>query len=330
MPPTATHPPQPIFAALDIGGTKIDVLIVDDRLQTRAQLTRPTPTGSRAALCDGVVAALDAALDAAGAAATALTAIGIGAPGQVDTQRGAITLAVNLRLDAPLALGPYLAARYGCPVALENDVRLAALGAFHFLYADRGVRDLAYVGVGTGVAAGLVLGGSLHRGVRGMAGEIGQMTLPGGGDSAESLEHAIAGPGITRRARALGLDVADAGGVYRRAAGGDPVAAALVGEVAALTATAVQWLILTYDVDVVVLGGGVTRPGDAYLQPLLDALARLAAASPAATALLGERTVALTPAGFNAGLWGAIWLAQSRLPDAPVFVNHHEEEKPDA
>ena len=103
--------------------------------------------------------------------------IGIGVPGLVDAEAGSVRHAVNLDLDGGwLPLGRELEQLLGHKVVVENDVNAAALGAAALLPA--GVpRDLAYLSIGTGLAAGIVLDGRLRRGVHGAAGEIGHIPV---------------------------------------------------------------------------------------------------------------------------------------------------------
>ena len=141
----------------------------------------------------------------AGATMDDVAAIGVGVPGRVDPLTGTVTLAVNLGWS-DLSLGDQLEARLGRPCLLENDVRAAALG-LHKRHFVGGLDDLAYVAVGTGVSAGVILRGQLHRGARGLAGEIGHVIAQADGPPCSCgergcLETLISGPAIARQARA--------------------------------------------------------------------------------------------------------------------------------
>src|SRR5690606_1022165 len=109
-----------------------------------------------------------------------IRSIGLGVPGLVDPATGIVQLAVNLNLQR-YPLGPSVAARFKTPAFLENDVRTAAVGAFAYVQQTEPVQSLAYGSIGTGVAAGVILNGRLHRGHNGMAGEIGHMIVEPGG-----------------------------------------------------------------------------------------------------------------------------------------------------
>lgn len=320
MPPT-----NPTFTAngrnnhwigLDIGGTKTEVLVVNGDNQIIGQAIAPTEIHSPEQLVEGVIAAAHQAITQAHEDMTAITAIGVGVPGQINQHTGEVTLAVNLNLSN-YPLGPALRQRLGKPCYLENDVRAAAVGAYHSALSTQhsALNHLAYLSIGTGIAAGVILNGQLYRGANGMAGEIGHITLDPAGERCACgqigcLETIAAGPAIVRQAERAGWVVAHAGEVYAAAQNGHPPAQAIINRVSESLSRALQWLVMTYDVEKLVLGGGVTSAGTAFLEPIFQALARLRADSPLAQAMLPDTKLSLLPAGFNAGAWGAIALAQ--------------------
>jgi predicted NBD/HSP70 family sugar kinase len=212
---------------------------------------------------------------------------------------------------------------------LENDVRAAALG-LHRRRVIGDLDDIAYVAVGTGVSAGVVLGGQLHRGVRGLAGEIGHVIAATPGPLCSCgergcLETLVSGPAIARDARAaiasgartlLGsLDDLTAVDVYRAAADGDRVAIAIVEAVGRRLAWAVHLLVMTYDVERVVLGGGVSHAGATFIAPIHRELDRLRRTSALAREQLASGIVELLPEGAEAGAWGAVTIARQALDE---------------
>jgi glucokinase len=334
-----------LLVGVDVGGSKIAVLVVDSDLEVLGRVSHPTAIGAPEGAAVAIANAIDEALAAARADRTAMAAVGIGVPGRVDRESGTVSLAVNLGWDR-LPLGAQLGDLLGVPVTVENDVRAAAAG----LYA-RGavgpVENLAYLGIGTGISAGIVLGGRLHRGPRGMAGEIGHIVLdPDGPRCACGLrgcfEALAAGPAVARRAatlrrdgrdgrgdggsedRASAADMTTAEEVYSAAAAGEPVATAIANEVGGHVARAVHELVMAYDVEVVVLGGGVARAGDAFLDPILRALDRLRADSALAREVLRPGVVHLLPQAAEAGTWGAVTLAE----DAVRTQSHGRSDEP--
>jgi glucokinase len=321
---TAPQETGEVIVGVDIGGTKIAVLVVDAAGDVLARTVAPHAAGPSTAAVGAVAAVVERALAAVGSGRPRIAAIGVGVPGRVDPASGTVTLAVNLGWE-DLALGPQLSDRLGAPCVLENDVRAAALG-LHRRRAVGPIDDLAYVAVGTGVSAGVLLGGHLHRGARGLAGEIGHVVVDRLGVTCSCgergcLETFISGPAIAREgrqaiARGLPTSLADippddltAEDVYRAAAAGDPVACDIVEAVGRRLAWAVHLLVMTYDVERVVLGGGVSHAGEVFAAPIHRELDRLRAASALAREQLPHGIVEVLPPGADAGAWGAVTIA---------------------
>ncbi len=206
----------------------------------------------------------------AGTSRQAVTQTVIGTPGVYDPKRNAIALTGGLAgWDRPAALAG-LREAFGPSIALENDVDAAALAEqTHGYGRDR--ESFAFVHVGTGIGMGLVLGGRLHRGVHGVAGEIAFMPLSEDASSEARrrgpLEAAAAASGIVRAARAAGMRGAvSARSVFAAAARGDERAVAVVAEEARLVARAICCVITVVDPELIVLGGGIGQaPGFAAM-----------------------------------------------------------------
>jgi glucokinase len=237
-----------------------------------------------------------------------------------------VTLAVNLGWS-DLPLGAQLQARFGRPCIVENDVRAAAFG-LHRRRVVGDFDDIAYLAVGTGVSAGVVLHGRLHRGPRGLAGEIGHVIVePNGARCAcgerGCLETLVSGSAIARlagEAIAAGRPLGGNAGttatptaidVYRAAAAGDPVALAIADAVGRRLAWAIHLLVMTYDVERVVLGGGVSHAGETFLEPIEEELDRLRATSELAREQLVPGIAQLLAPGADAGAWGAVSIAEA-------------------
>lgn len=131
----------------------------------------------------------------------ALCAMAAGAPGITDAHKGTVIATSYLMGWRDVPLREILEAEFGVPVSVENDVNLAALGEHH-AGAARGVSDFAFLAIGTGVGAGIILNGRLHRGNMWTAGEIGYMLVPGtspepvGRGEPGALEGIVGGEGI--------------------------------------------------------------------------------------------------------------------------------------
>jgi predicted NBD/HSP70 family sugar kinase len=169
---------------------------------------------------------------------------------------------------------------------LENDVDAAALAEQAHGHG-RGVADFAFVSVGTGIGMGLVLGGRLHRGAHGAAGEIGFLPLGSGhpGDARDArrrgpLEAAASAAGIVRAARRAGLrGSVTARSVFAAAGGGDPRARKVVADEALLVARALCTVVAVADPELIVLGGGIGQ-ADGFLAAVARAVRRLAPVLP--------------------------------------------------
>ncbi|HYP40738.1 MAG TPA: ROK family protein [Chloroflexia bacterium] len=315
-----------LLVGVDVGGTKIAVLVVDGSYNVLSQITLPTVLDNSQATLASITEAVQQGVEQAGASLECVAAVGVGVPGRVDTGTGLVRRAVNLGWEE-LPVGPLLSAQLGVPCLLENDVTLAAIGAQHYMgmsEAGGASRNMAYVSVGTGIAAGLVLDGRIYRGAHGMAGEIGHMIIAPGGPrcqcgAAGCLEAMAAGPAIARMGEEAGLSSGDtllrlyrpvtAEAVYQAARDGDAAATAIIRKVSGYLALALQQLIVAYDVECIVFGGGVSREGDTFLQPILAELARLRDHSVLTGEMLKQDMIRILPSDYDAGAWGAVLLA---------------------
>ena len=267
---------------VDIGGTKILVarLEGDEVVDTKK---RSTPQSGVPKLIESV-AKLVERVDPEGHAP-----VGVGLPGQIDAVAGTARSSPNLKGidDEPVAIRDLVAEATGREVAIDNDVNVATL-AEHRLGAGRGARDLLGVFVGTGVGGGLILDGRLRRGSRGLAGEIGHMVvahrdgaicacgLPG------HLEAYAGRASLERRAREAHAEgretelVVIAGdermksSVWAKALeAGDPVARSLIDEALEALVAGITSVVVTVDLDLVVLGGGLAhRLGEPFREDL--------------------------------------------------------------
>lgn len=241
---------------VDIGGTKTDVVVVQGE-RVCARVTVASGHGDEPVL-DVVSEAVDSAIAKADATWDDITSVGIGVPGGVAD--GVVTFALNLGVER-LDLAGRLEQRWGLRPTVGNDVNAAALGVLH--HGGVGA-SLAYVNLGTGLAAGIVLDGRLWHGARGVAGEIGHVSVnPSGPADADGiagcLETYASGSGIARQ---WGIAGQGAPEVFAAAAAGDPRAAEIVEGLHFGLASAVRLVVLTYDVEAVVIGGGLAlAPG---------------------------------------------------------------------
>jgi glucokinase len=319
-----------LVVGVDIGGTKTAILVCGPDGTVRARTIAPTAVGAPDRAAAAIAALVSAALGEAGATPADVAAMGIGVPGRVDRETGVVTLAVNLHWH-DLPLGPRLEAALGIPTAVENDVRAAALG-LHRRRLFGPAESLAFLAIGTGISAGVVLDGVLHRGAHGLAGEIGHVTIEPDGircacGNRGCFETVASGPALVSRtlagwvSRQNGHDAAAANSVretgaeavYAAAAAGDPVAADVVDAGGRAIAWAIYLLALAYDVERIVIGGGVSHAADSFMVPVRRELDRIRTDSPLAAEILRPDTVQLLPAGADAGAWGAVTIARESL-----------------
>jgi predicted NBD/HSP70 family sugar kinase len=287
-----------LAVGLDIGGTKIRAVAVDGERRIAATTRLATDPNGGAAVLAGAIAAVHGL-------GVPVASVGVGIPGMVDHAAGTVCHAVNLGLGAErFPFGAGLEDALGVPAAVENDVNAATLGAGLAL----GLRDLAYLSIGTGLAAGLLIEGRLHRGARGVAGEIGHVPVDCSGELCECgqrgcLELVASGAAIGRR---WPVDHGSpARGLFEAAERGVPGALAVRDEVVGQLATAVQLVALSLDPEHLVLGGGVVEAGSPLLVALRRELVRRAERSPLLTELDLPGRLVLLPDSSEAAAVGA-------------------------
>ncbi len=295
---------------VDIGGTKVHAVALDDAGAVVGEIRLPTGFGAEAVVASAHAAVVQLT-ERLAVTPGDLVSIGVGVPGRVDAQTGHVAHAVNLGLES-LDLGTLLGTRFGRAVVVENDVNAAALGAFHVL-GDARWRSMAYLNLGTGLAAGLVIDGRVWRGARGVAGEIGHIPVDPQGELCRCgqrgcLETLASGSALARLwPQGAG---APAAALVAAADAGDEQAAAVAAGLVRNVAAAVRILVLTVDVDAVVIGGGLSSLGDRLLGQVRARLDADARTSPFLASLALAERVLLAPAGSPVGAVGAALVAR--------------------
>ena len=297
-----------MMVGVDIGGTKTEAVLVAADGSVVEALRLPTGHGSEQVV-ESAVAAVEGLVSAAGVELAEVVSIGVGIPGTVDSASGLVSHAINLGVER-LELGSTLTSRFGMPVRVENDVNAAALGAFHLLQQPA-TASIGYLNLGTGLAAGLVLRGELWRGARGAAGEIGHILVDPDGPldldgQRGGLEVVASGSGIARQ-WATGEDN-PVSAVLDAADAGDARAAEIRRRLLEGVAASVRILVLTVDVDLVVVGGGLARLGDRLLDGVHDVIASWEAKSPFIASLELFERIRTLPAESPVAALGAAHL----------------------
>jgi len=265
-------PDAALVVGLDLGARFLRSAVCDLRGVIRArQDIELRPPAAEAAL-DVVPSLLASLLATTGLEPDLVDAVIVGAPGVVDSRSGTVRVTHLPELDGR-AFGRELSERLSLPVTLENDVNLAALGE-QWLGVARGVDDFVFLSVGTGLGAGLVLHGELHRGHHGAAGEVdyaliglGQEVDPSA-DAVSALASTLAAGGATSLESPF-----DVRSVFAAARGGDAVAQAVVDEDARRIALHICAVGAVADVELAVLGGGLGANGDLLLARVRSLLA---------------------------------------------------------
>jgi glucokinase len=306
---------------VDVGGTKVAAGAVDEHGRILEKLRRPTPAASPERTAQ-VIAECVAEL----ATRHEVQAVGVGAAGFVDETRGTVLFAPNLAWrDEPLRKN--VEQLVGLPVVVENDANASAWAEVRF-GAALGQEHAVFIALGTGIGAGVVLGGHLYRGQWGMAGEIGHYrVVPGGrlcgcgergcweqyasGNAlvAEAREFARRSPAAAVRLLQLGGGTVEGiGGVQvtQAAREGDPAALLCFGSVGAWLGQGLADLSAILDPGCFVIGGGVSEAGELLIGPARAAYEQ---------GLTGGRyrpraQLRLAALGADAGIVGAADLAR--------------------
>lgn len=290
---------------IDVGGTKILSVVVDDDGEILEQLRIPTRFGPEGVV-ESVLKSVTQISQRLNLQPYEFRAIGLGIPGAVNHETGHVTHAVNLGIES-LELGGILTREIGAPVQVENDVNAAALGAYH-LYQGPSRRSMAYLNLGTGLAAGLVLEGRLWRGSRGAAGEIGHIPVDSRGElctcgQVGCLETLASGSALSRLwPEGAGADIT---ALFEEVEGGDPNAVKVVARLVTNVTIAVRILVLTVDVDAIVIGGGLSDLGERLLQYVREKFEVDGEKSPFLASLRLADRVLLAPFDSSVGAHGA-------------------------
>ena len=265
-------PEAALVLGLDLGARFLRGAVCDLSGRVRARQDVELSEGGAAVALEAVEELCAGLVEATGLERRLVDVVLAGVPGVVEGS--VVRLAENVPGLEGMPFAEELRGRLDLPVVLENDINLAAVGE-RWRGAARGVDDFVFLSVGTGMGAGLVLGGELHRGRNGAAGEI-DFALGDGGEASDPSAPAVS---------ALAAELAekngdttlrapyDARAVFGAARSGDEVATAVVEECARRIALHIAPIAAVADVELVVLGGGLGANGDLLLAPVRTHLA---------------------------------------------------------
>jgi glucokinase len=333
---------MPKFAiGVDLGGTNLRIAAIDEN----GAIIEKVSTGTQ--VSRGRDSVIDEMTDAIRTQAMKfrdyeLLGIGIGVPGIIDMQTGMLRESPNLPGWHNYPVRDEIEQRLGAKVILENDANAAALGE-QWMGAAREFDDMCMITLGTGVGGGIVIGGRIWHGMRGMAGELGHMNIepdghPCGCGSRGCIEQLASATAIVRMAR----DVIRAGTapqlaraaqdnlefgakvVYQMAVHGDPPAQEIYRKVGWALGIHIADLVNVFNFPIYVIGGGVASGWDAFSPALFDELRARSfvyvATAPADAERAPGRSTIVTRAllSGDAGLYGA-----ARLPMLPREIEKH-------
>lgn len=316
----------PFIVAVDFGGTQIRAALCDSQGQIYRRIAQPT---GAAAGPEAVIGRLLGAIDEVmtGAPNDQVAGLGIAAPGPLNPATGVILSPPNLPGWTNIPLRGLLSQRLGRPVFLNNDANLAGLGENTF-GAGRGVRDMIYLTISTGVGSGIIVDGRMIQGVNGLGAEAGHMIIEPDGPLCNCGHHGCleafsSGAGIARHA----VERIKAGKKTRitKMVGGDlsKVTARVVNEAAQLgdkvgtqalrragryLGIGIANLLRIFNPRMIVLGGSVMKAGSLLTEPMWDAL------RDAAPRIYWEGlTIVPAALGDDAGLLGCVALVTAEL-----------------
>jgi glucokinase len=318
----------PFALAVDIGGTKILTALVraDGRVAARARVD--TPGRGVEPVLQAVEVTAATVLREGPADRSEIVAVGVGAPGPMNPETGVVYDPPNMDGWHDVPLGTLLTARLGMPAFIENDANAAALGEW-WMGAGRGVSDLIYITVSTGIGGGIVISDRLLHGTSGTAGEVGHMTIDLSGPPClcgrgnGHLEVLASGTAIARMAReavlagrpsaALALaagrpEAITASLVEQAAREGDAVAREVFSRAATYLGVGLANLIHVLNPQRIIIGGGVTKAGEMLFEPVRRVALARSFARPGAD-------VEIVPAalGDDVGAVGAAAVAFQRV-----------------
>lgn len=288
---------SPTFAGIDIGGTSIKWMIVDETGAILAQGAEPTR-------CEDVAAQVGNIGSRLACTHPGLVGVGLICPGLVDETAGTVVYAANLELRG-VQLARAVEETSGVPTALMHDGRAAGL-AEGLLGAGRGASSFLMMPIGTGISVALMLGDSLWSGATFSAGEVGHSPVFPGGEACRCgargcLEVYASAKGIARRyEQATGEDVGAK--AIEAGIGTDPVATEVWGTAVRALALSLTHMTLTVDVERIIIGGGLSHAGENLLRPLREELASM-------LTFRDAPEIVRASLGGAGGRWGAAILA---------------------
>jgi glucokinase len=322
---------EALVLAIDLGGTKIIAAVISRQGQVMARESYLTSAGEGPQLViDRIFSAIDHLLGVSNLAPVHLHSISIAAAGAIDFGQGVVTSSPNLPGWHDVLLRDMVNGKYQVKTFLVNDASAAALGEHEF-GAGRGIDNLIYLTVSTGIGGGIIIDGRLYLGPSGSAGEMGHMTIDVNGPKCSCgnigcLEMLASGTAIAREAikrikggessilsEMLGgrIENITAEEIGVAAQGGDSLATEVISQAASYLGVGMVNLVNIFNPEMIIVGGGVAQMGDLLLAPARRVVEARAFRLPAQAARIVPAQL-----GDEAGVLGAAVFAFQPHPSS--------------
>jgi len=307
------NPKLGLVGAIDMGASHMSIAVADftARIMQNFDVPMDIKNGPKACLAEANEQLLKL-LESQGLSISNISAVGVGVPGPVITEAGMVVAPPIMPGWDRYPIRATLEKKWNCPVTLNNDAELGALGEWAY-GAGRGEKNIAYIKVGSGIGAGLILNQQIYGGTRGAAGEIGHLTIDENGPlcncgnhgclEAFASGHAIAQQGhllVQSGKRTLlsdlGTEKITAHEVAEAARRGDLHAQEILRRSGTFIGIAIAGLINLFNPSIVIIGGGVAQVGDLLTAPIRQAVRERAMRASEqsvriTTAMLGRRSL---------------------------------------
>ena len=317
--------------ATDLGGTKIATALVSPDGEIICQEHIPTLAEEGVdAVISRMLAAADSVIGRADLSRSSFTSIAVAAAGAIDSKKGIVTASPNLPGWHDIHLKEIVQRAIGLETFVINDASAAALGE-HCFGAGKGVNNLIYVTVSTGIGAGIIVDGKLYSGVSGSAGEVGHMSIDVNGPRCNCgnfgcLEMLASGKAVAREAQRLIAQGAKtriiqlaegepqnitAKIVAAAAQEGDSLASEIISRAATYLGVGLANLVNIFNPEMIIIGGGVAKTGDMLLDTARKVVAERAFQLPAqrvriVPSQLGDNAAVIGAVAFGQGLAGSL------------------------
>ena len=353
-PPVALeiNPDRGMVAAIDMGATHMSIALADFTARILQEIEFPfnIKTGPKACLAHANQSLLKL-VESQGLTISDLSAVGVGVPGPVITEAGMVVAPPIMPGWDRFPILATLEEKWGCPVTLNNDAELGALGEWAY-GAGRGERNIAYIKVGSGIGAGLIMNKQIYGGTNGAAGEIGHLTIEengplcncgnhgcleafAGGDAIAKQAHALVKSGKRTLLSNLPPEQITAHDVAEAARRGDLHAHEILRRSGTFIGIAIAGLINLFNPSIVIIGGGVAQVGDIITVPIRQAVRERAMRASEqnvriVTGMLGRRSLLIgaTIQAINVAIHTAAESKNSTSKETSMEIDHDEEGNP--